>query len=204
MKKTTKRKTLKSGGRDGIMSPPLVGRDSELEILSRCLSEAHAWKGMAVLISGAPRIGKSSLLDELCVRAEARGFRVLRTSPAPKCLSGDFSGWPYVVRNLIPAEPQKVTAPQWPRECFACTWVTDANKEARPPLDRCLEVLLGLRRDDAACSDLLRYLFEIVSRERPLFLAVDDLDDTDEPGLALPQISIPGFHHFLVLPVVSS
>ena len=98
------------------MSPPLVGREPELEILGHCLSEAHAGKGMAVLISGAPGIGKSSLLDELCVRAEAQGFRVLRTRPAPKCLPGDVSAWPYVIRKPRTLEPQNIIDSQWTSE----------------------------------------------------------------------------------------
>ncbi len=105
------------------MSPPLVGRDPELEILGHCLREAHSGKGMAVLISGAPRIGKSSLLDELCVRAEAQGFRVLRTRPAPKYLPGDVSAWPYVVRNLLASELQNIIDSQWPIECSTSTSV---------------------------------------------------------------------------------
>ena len=175
------------------MSPPLVGRDPELEILGRCLSETHSGKGMAVLISGAPRIGKSSLLDELCVRAEARGFRVLRTRPTSRYLPGDDSAWPYVVHNLIPSRPQNVIDSQCPAEGAASTWVAASKNEAAPPLDKCVEFLLGLRRQDHACSHSLRYLFEMVSRERPLLLTVDDLDDTDEPLLALFQIASQGF-----------
>ena len=88
------------------MVPPLVGRDPEFEILGRCLSEAHSGKGMAVLISGPPRIGKTSLLEELCVRADAQGFRVLRTAPAQQYRSDYDSAWPKVFCNLLVSELQ--------------------------------------------------------------------------------------------------
>ncbi len=177
------------------MSPPLVGREPELEILGRCLREAHSGKGTAVLISGAPRIGKSSLLDELCVRADAQGFRVLRTRPAPKWLPGDDSAWPYVIRNLLRLEPTS--------EYSTSISVSSANRESQPLFDNCLEFLLGLRRDDSAYSDSLQYLLKILSRERPLLLAVDDLDDGDEPLLALLQIASRGFHNVRVLLVAA-
>ena len=40
---------------------------------------------------------------------------------------------------------------------------------------------------------------KIVSRERPLLLTVDDLDDADEPLLALVQIASQGFHNVRAL-----
>ena len=188
------------------MNPPLFGRDSELEILGRCLSEAHSGKGLAVLISGAPRIGKSSLLDELCVRADAQNFRVLRAHPARKCLPGDDCSWPKVVSNFIASEFENVIGHQWPSAGRTSPWVTDPTKESALPFNRCLEFLLGLKPDDSTCFNSLRQLFEIVSRERPLLLAVDDLDDADEPLLALLQISSQGFYNlrFLLVATYSS
>ena len=185
------------------MSFPLVGRQPELEIVGHCLREAHSGKGTAVLISGAPGIGKSSLLDELCVRADAQGFRVLRTRPAPKCLPGDVTAWPYVVGNLFGLELQNVIDSQWTSEYSTSISVSNANKESQPLFDNCVEFLLGLRRDDSACSDSLRHLLKIVSRERPLLLSVDDLDEADEPLLAFLQIAGRGFNNVRVLLVAA-
>ena len=179
------------------MIPPLVGRDPEFEILGRCLSEAHSGKGMAVLISGPPRIGKTSLLEELCVRADAQGFRVFRTAPAQQYRSDYDSAWPKVFCNLLVSELQNTIDP--PTKCPTSTWATDTTREAALTPGGCLELLRGLKRDDSACSHSVRYLFEIVTRERPLLLAMDDLNGADEPLLALLQIASHGFYNVRVL-----
>ena len=49
---------------------PLVGRDAELGMLSDRLAQARAGRGSAVLISGAPGIGKSRLVTELLAGAK--------------------------------------------------------------------------------------------------------------------------------------
>jgi predicted ATPase/class 3 adenylate cyclase len=48
---------------------PLVGRDAELGLLSDRLAQARAGQGSAVVIGGAPGIGKSRLVAELLVGA---------------------------------------------------------------------------------------------------------------------------------------
>jgi predicted ATPase len=44
------------------MGRPLVGRDSELAMLARLITEAAAGHGSCVLIEGEPGIGKSALV----------------------------------------------------------------------------------------------------------------------------------------------
>ena len=53
----------------GKADTPLVGRDAELCLLSDRLAEARAGRGSAVMISGAPGIGKSRLVAELLAGA---------------------------------------------------------------------------------------------------------------------------------------
>jgi DNA-binding CsgD family transcriptional regulator len=55
----------------------LVGRGEQLALLRRMLAEAGS-RGSAVLVRGAPGIGKSALLAEAAASAEGLGFRVLR------------------------------------------------------------------------------------------------------------------------------
>src|SRR6185295_1226155 len=61
------------------LAPPsrLVGRAVEIETLYAALSEAVAGDGQVLLISGAPGVGKTALIDELRpMVAEAGGWFV--------------------------------------------------------------------------------------------------------------------------------
>ncbi|HYX50775.1 MAG TPA: AAA family ATPase, partial [Ktedonobacteraceae bacterium] len=63
-------------------SLPLVGRESELQLISTLLDTVALDRPMgarAVTISGEMGIGKSRLLAEMCVEAKARGFFVLES-----------------------------------------------------------------------------------------------------------------------------
>jgi hypothetical protein len=52
----------------------LIGRDAELAMLDRALARARS---ALLLVTGAPNIGKSTLLREIRTRAEARHYRIL-------------------------------------------------------------------------------------------------------------------------------
>lgn len=54
-----------------------VGRQSELEQLKRALDATFSGRGMVVLISGEPGIGKTSLAREISVYARMRGAHVM-------------------------------------------------------------------------------------------------------------------------------
>ena len=59
---------------------PLVGRDSEFQLISTLLDTVALDRQVgarALTISGEMGVGKSRLLAEMCVEARARGFRVL-------------------------------------------------------------------------------------------------------------------------------
>jgi ATP/maltotriose-dependent transcriptional regulator MalT len=55
----------------------LVGRDRELGELEHALGQVGHGEPWSVQIAGEPGIGKSRLLEELCRRAETRGYLVL-------------------------------------------------------------------------------------------------------------------------------
>ena len=54
-----------------------VGRRRELGELERALEQAHAGRGLTVLVAGEAGIGKTRLASELATRARAAGFEVL-------------------------------------------------------------------------------------------------------------------------------
>ncbi|MEU9133123.1 AAA family ATPase [Kitasatospora sp. NPDC048540] len=57
----------------------LAGRQAQPDLLARLLSESRS-RGSAVLVRGPAGIGKSALLAEAAVLAEAGGYGLLRTS----------------------------------------------------------------------------------------------------------------------------
>lgn len=57
--------------------PPLVGRSRELTRLLRHLSAGTSWSSTLLLLTGEPGIGKSRLLAEVAMRAQAGGWTVL-------------------------------------------------------------------------------------------------------------------------------
>src|SRR5258708_38668431 len=59
---------------------PLVGRDTEMQVISALLDTVALDKPVgarALMISGDMGVGKSRLLAEMCTQARARSFRVL-------------------------------------------------------------------------------------------------------------------------------
>ena len=61
-----------------LLAEQLVGRDAELTLLEGVLEEACAGTHKFTAICGEPGIGKTSVLSELCRRAEDRGCLVLQ------------------------------------------------------------------------------------------------------------------------------
>ncbi len=62
---------------------PLVGRDEELELLTRRWRRARSGEGRVVLLSGEPGIGKSRLVHALAERLEGEPHRILRIQCSP-------------------------------------------------------------------------------------------------------------------------
>ena len=60
---------------------PLFGRDEDLELL-RAFVESSSSDGDALLLSGAPGVGKTVLLDVVAAQAADAGVRVLRAAGA--------------------------------------------------------------------------------------------------------------------------
>ncbi len=76
------------------------GRDRELAALF-ALVEGLPGRGGALVVSGEPGIGKSSLLAEAASRAGARGTRVLRASGVQSEAHLPFSGLHQLLRPIL-------------------------------------------------------------------------------------------------------
>ncbi|WP_328752727.1 AAA family ATPase [Streptomyces sp. NBC_00285] len=77
----------------------LVGRDDQLDLLRRLLAEPLSY-GSAVLVRGAPGIGKTALLAATAHVAEGLGYQVLRTSGVEAESEIPYAGLQRVLRPL--------------------------------------------------------------------------------------------------------
>src|SRR5579863_9591907 len=91
-----------------VISPAVVGRQAESDILRQLIDLAQRGQGQVILISGEAGVGKSRLVNEAQLYARDRGFGILHGNSFPR----DFA-CPYapildllnnhIVESAIPA-----------------------------------------------------------------------------------------------------
>lgn len=151
----------------------LVGRHAEFELVNRMLENLAGGHGGALLVTGAPGIGKTALVTEALHRAEARGYTTLSGRAAEferdlpfavvvDALSARIAASGGAGLMLSEAE-RAVLAPLLPSLALAAATVaTPAQPDERHLLLRTLRALLGR-----------------LASEAPLVVAVDDLHWAD-------------------------
>jgi predicted ATPase/GAF domain-containing protein len=170
------------------VSPTLVGRTEELELLLGYAQHVQAGGSGVVLVSGEPGVGKSHLLSELARRLEAPAFLVARgkfeqaehgqpysallagcRNALSHVLSGDERVFESVQERLTHANATLlgVLAPYLPELRHLCTELPDAS-EAGPSENR--------NRFNRAAFELLASL---ASPALPFVLVLDDVHWTD-------------------------
>ena len=137
----------------------LFGRDQELELLHAFVDQSSA-NGDALLLSGAPGVGKTVLLSAVEAHAADAGLRVLRAAGAEFEADLSFAGLNQVLHPLF-----------------------DDIEGLSPPQRAALEVALGLGEGPApdrlvVCNAGLSLLANAGSKE-PLLVIVDDLQWVD-------------------------
>ena len=151
---------------------PIVGRDPELRQLEAALEALDGGAAACIAIEGDPGIGKTRLLHELRDRAEARGHLVLAGSAAEFERSMPFSVWADALDAYVAAQQLDL-----------------------PDADDLAEILPSLRRPGATASAVaderyrahraMRGLLGLLSTDRALVLALDDLHWSDPASLDL-------------------
>src|SRR5579864_1655354 len=90
----------------------LVGRETEMGQVETALADA-ADRGAAMLVSGAPGIGKTSLLQFAAKRARERGYRVLAITGVESEAALPYAGLQQLLQPILESagslpEPQKI------------------------------------------------------------------------------------------------
>ena len=156
----------------------IVGRAAELESLETVLAELPR-DGSAVLeIVGEPGIGKTTLLEELGARADARGWLVLAGSASE--LEGDLPFGVFVDaldEYVSGLEPRRLDGMDEDVRA-ELPFVLPSLPATRPPSG-------GLQIERYRTHRAVRSLLEALAQRKPLVLLLDDLHWADPGSIEL-------------------
>jgi hypothetical protein len=167
---------------DGETAPSagrLIGRAEAVRAFDRILAEAEGGISRAVELVGEAGIGKTRLLRELAIRADARGHLVLTGAAAELERDLPFSVFvdalDQYVAGLEPASLQALDdgARTELAHVFPSLWALANGREVAPQHER--------YRSHRAVQALLAHL----ARTRPLVLVLDDLHWADPASIEL-------------------
>ena len=156
-----------------------VGRASALEQLDASLDALDAGTSACIALDGEPGIGKTHLLAALNRRADERGYLVLGGSATEFERDLPFGVWADALDAYVASQELELGAP----------WSEESARE----LD---DILPSLRRPDDGhrrsvpderyrAHRAVRALLELLARERPLVVVLDDLHWADEASIEL-------------------
>lgn len=139
----------------------LVGREPERRVLERLLAGARAGSSAALVITGEPGIGKTSLIAEAA--ALATGMRVLRAAGAPSERDLPFAGLSQLLPPLLPLL-DRIPEPQ------------------AAALASALALRPGQHGERFAVAAATLSLVCRAAEDTPLLVVVDDLQQLDRPS----------------------
>ncbi len=154
------------------------GREAELQQLEAHWSRAARGHGGLVLIGGEAGIGKSRLVNELALIAEAQGGRVFSGSTSPE----EIHPYQAVVQVLRAALPL-ITALEIEPLCLAA--VATLIPELRQQYSLPTLSPLDAERERLRLFDALAVCLEKLSRPRPTLLILEDLQWAGEASILL-------------------
>jgi signal transduction histidine kinase len=168
------------------LSPPsrLVGRDTEITRLHAAFDEMMAGRGHAVLVSGGPGVGKSSLIDELRPYVTGRGGWLVSGKFDQYRRNLDSDAVRQAMRalcRLLLAEPEEAVAALRRRLHAALGANAGLAAATVPELAVLMDVAPDLTPPDPMTIERrlvrvgLDVLRVVASPERPVVLVLDDL-----------------------------
>jgi DNA-binding CsgD family transcriptional regulator len=148
------------------MPVALFGRVPQTDVLTALIDRVHGGRGGAVLVRGAPGIGKSALLASAETQASAAGFAVVRVLGEPAGSDMPYAGLQQLAHSLGArldglAEPQR----------SALAMALKAGEATVPDVN-----LVGLAT--------LNLVVEAAARA-PVLLVADDIQWLDDPTIGI-------------------
>ncbi|HMJ13315.1 MAG TPA: protein kinase, partial [Polyangiaceae bacterium] len=164
-----------------LVSPALVGRTAELNRLRRNLSQCVEGRGGALLIEGALGIGKTRLLGELALQAHTLGAAVVHVDA--EMHERSFGVMEALVARLLEVLPEQASAAARPHARILAQLSPAIRKRLDVAEDMAVPYAPGEWRGrvQSATEALLMSL----SKQRPLLIAVDNVQVADPASLAL-------------------
>jgi DNA-binding SARP family transcriptional activator len=165
-------------GAMGSTLRPLVGRITETTRVYGALEEAWRGTGKLSLLSGDAGVGKTRLLEDVAVHAALRGGRILRG----RCFESEdvlpFAVW----ADLLRSDPSLASEAFWRR--LPPAWRADlarllpgpGNPSEHPP---------PAMQDARALFEAVGGVLNLLAREAPLLVIIDDLQWSDAMSLRL-------------------
>ncbi len=172
----------------------LVGRDTQLQTVKRAVGDVRAGRSRVLVVVGEPGIGKTALLEAAAVRAGAAGLLTLAGRAAEHEREVPFA--------LAVAALDDHVSTLHPRR------VETLGPELGAVLPAAANGHAPMVPTAAAAPERFRYhralrsLLELLTRERPLALLLDDLHWADEASIEFVQHLLrrpPRSAHLLVL-----
>jgi tetratricopeptide (TPR) repeat protein len=191
-------------------SPPLVGRDEELQSLQTAFDDARAGTMSTVTVFGAPGIGKSRLLREFASRVQAQGACVIEASGRPDDSLLAYGLLLQVLRELFDVPPV-IDRDALARRLEATLRENDLDPGSLPSLLH----LFAIRQDLGPITNvepetlklrLGRLLAQLLQRRSamvPVVLAVDDLQWGDASSLECLRMAYQAIGHGPLLVVLA-
>ena len=158
---------------DGL--PPLVGREQEMEAIGRILAASRRHRPALVHVVGDPGLGKTRLLGEICEQAEDLGMLVLRGAGEGHRSGRVFGALAEPFASYVADEAATASDGDRPgrRPGPGRVWPGSATGGRRPPTTSARE----------PPPDAVRRVLTQLARRRPVLLALDDVQWSDEGTL---------------------
>jgi hypothetical protein len=197
----------------------LVGRDREIDAIGAAIERAQRGERAAVMLTGEPGIGKSTLLDELARRVMAAGGVAVWGRSAEVGVTPPFWPWTQVLAALEIDDEQQATraASRHPVARTGQAGATDNGRDAAPragdafavrPRPSAANLLAELADQPAAATRLARFeeVVQVVQRSgrRQLTaLLFDDAHGADLGSLQLLEYLLPRLSGDVVVAVAA-
>lgn len=185
------------------ISSPLVGRETELAVLTASLSALRQGRGGILFLTGEPGVGKSRLLAETRRSPEASGVRWLEGRSLS--FGRNLSYWPFIeiLKQVFAIQDSDTETQAWNKLERGCKALFDIRVDEIAPY---VGIVLGLEMTekheqrvkylDPQALGLqvflsMRQLFELLAQRQPVLLLMEDWHWVDQSSVLLCEHLLP-------------